>query len=276
MRRELASRGRSKLTRQIRSNVLGLVAIFIALTGTAFALPGNNTVDSGDIINGQVRSPDVRADDLTSADLAFGAVTYSELAPSAFAAGDIARPGSPFATGYGIAPDAIQSAEVSANALTGADVNETSLDTGVLQRRIGATCGEHGIAKVNQDGSVVCDTLASARSLRIGDTGIICNDWCTEGSLELPAGTWALMAKITILSGPGGDDLTGNCYLTAGGLNDAADHFDIGGSAFSTTLPMTLVATLTRSGNAALNCQDSDVGDNRGSSLSITAIRVAT
>ncbi len=127
-----------KLARQIRSNVLGLVAIFIALTGTAFALPGNNTVDSGDIINGQVRSPDVRANDLTADDLAFGAVTYSELAPSAFAAGDIARPGSPFATGYGVAPDAIQSAEVSANTLTGADINEASLDLDV-ERVLGSS-----------------------------------------------------------------------------------------------------------------------------------------
>ena len=35
------------------------MALFLALEGHAFALPGLNTVDSGDIVNGQVRSADL-------------------------------------------------------------------------------------------------------------------------------------------------------------------------------------------------------------------------
>jgi hypothetical protein len=45
----------------LRSNVVGYVAIFLALTGAAVALPGKNKVDSGDIANGQVKAKDVRA-----------------------------------------------------------------------------------------------------------------------------------------------------------------------------------------------------------------------
>ena len=85
----------------IRSNVLGLVAIFIALGGTAYATHsgGANTISSADIINGQVmtadindtdgvRSADVRNDNLiggglAAVDLRPGAVATSELANGA-------------------------------------------------------------------------------------------------------------------------------------------------------------------------------------------------
>ena len=43
----------------LRRNLLGLVAIFIALSGTAAALPGKNKVDSGDIKAGNVKLSDI-------------------------------------------------------------------------------------------------------------------------------------------------------------------------------------------------------------------------
>jgi hypothetical protein len=57
------SDGSTKERRWLRGprlgTVLGAVALFLALEGHAFALPGLNSVDSGDIVNGQVRSADV-------------------------------------------------------------------------------------------------------------------------------------------------------------------------------------------------------------------------
>ena len=47
------------MSEYIRRNVLGLVAIFIALGGTAAALPGKNKVDSGDIKNANVKLNDL-------------------------------------------------------------------------------------------------------------------------------------------------------------------------------------------------------------------------
>jgi hypothetical protein len=41
--------------------VLGAAALFFALQGNAFALPGTSTVDSGDITNGQVKAVDIHA-----------------------------------------------------------------------------------------------------------------------------------------------------------------------------------------------------------------------
>ena len=43
----------------IRANVVGYVGVFLALTGSAVALPGHDSVRSDDIVNGQVKRADV-------------------------------------------------------------------------------------------------------------------------------------------------------------------------------------------------------------------------
>jgi|RhiMetStandDraft_4_1073278.scaffolds.fasta_scaffold30380_2 hypothetical protein len=93
-----------RIGNHLRSNMLGLVAIFIVLGGTAYAvngpLRGHNTVGTKDIINGQVkgrdihkgavRSSDVRRNDLTGRDineaslnLTAGARAYGVVNPQA-------------------------------------------------------------------------------------------------------------------------------------------------------------------------------------------------
>jgi hypothetical protein len=48
-----------RIRRHLRGNVIGYVALFVALGGTAAALPGTNTVFSDDIVSEAVRSPDI-------------------------------------------------------------------------------------------------------------------------------------------------------------------------------------------------------------------------
>jgi hypothetical protein len=48
---------------------LAFVALLVALSGTAVALPGRNTVDSGDIKNRTIRGRDVRGNTLTGLDI---------------------------------------------------------------------------------------------------------------------------------------------------------------------------------------------------------------
>lgn len=43
----------------LRTLAIGVAALVLSGAGVAFALPGTNTVDSGDIVDGQVRSPDI-------------------------------------------------------------------------------------------------------------------------------------------------------------------------------------------------------------------------
>jgi hypothetical protein len=64
-----------RIRSHLRSNVVGYIAVFIALGGTAVALPGRNTVDSGDIKNGEVGSADVENDGLTGEDIDEGSLT---------------------------------------------------------------------------------------------------------------------------------------------------------------------------------------------------------
>ena len=66
-----------------RSNVVAYVALFFALSGSAYALQGKNTVDSGDIKNGQVKTADVANDKgkgaLKGADIAANTLTGKDI-----------------------------------------------------------------------------------------------------------------------------------------------------------------------------------------------------
>lgn len=79
---------------------MSTLAVFVALGGTATALSGSNTVFSDDIVDDQVRSADVRNDTLTG-----GGLTAADL-----------RAGS------------VGPSEVKNNSLTGASIDEFTLD----------------------------------------------------------------------------------------------------------------------------------------------------
>ena len=88
----------TRIGKYLRANVLGLVAIFIALGGTAIALPGRNTVQSNDIGPGeQVRNGDAKpingswvADDgLTGADVDESTLSGVPSPPGGPAGGDL-------------------------------------------------------------------------------------------------------------------------------------------------------------------------------------------
>ncbi len=79
----------TRIRNHVRSNVVGYIAIFLfAMSGTAIALDGSNTVFSDDIVNGQVKSADignrqvqgidVKDETLTSLDIADQSVTIND------------------------------------------------------------------------------------------------------------------------------------------------------------------------------------------------------
>ena len=93
------------LSNHIRKHVVGYVALFVALGGTAAALPGKNKVDSGDIRNKQVK---VR-------DIADGAVSASKLGASSV-------------DGSKVANGTLEGGDLAGNSLTGAQIDESTLD----------------------------------------------------------------------------------------------------------------------------------------------------
>ena len=69
--------------RRLRSAVplvLSALALFAATTGVAAALPGTNTVNSGDIKNEKVKSQDLKDGSITKDDLGPSAVIVSSRA----------------------------------------------------------------------------------------------------------------------------------------------------------------------------------------------------
>lgn len=102
--------------RPSHATVVAYLALFLALGGgtTAVALQGRNTVDSGDIINGQVRSADVRNGNLRSVDILDGAIGAIDVAPGSL-------------RGNEIQDGSLSGSDVGDNSLGGADINESSL-----------------------------------------------------------------------------------------------------------------------------------------------------
>jgi hypothetical protein len=127
-----------RISNHLRSNVVGYVALFFAVSGsTAWALSGSNTVFSDDIVNDQVYSGDVRNDTLAG-----GGLTAPDL-----------RKGS------------VGSSEVQNDSLTGADIDESTLSRPIY-------------AKVDPTGDVVADESKGIGGANVykpaGTTGTFC------------------------------------------------------------------------------------------------------
>jgi hypothetical protein len=253
----------------LRTNVVGYVALFFALCGgLAWAdhPGGENTISSIDIKNGEVKTQDVnlgainsnKVEDqtLTKADLASKSVGAFEIDGNAFRKEDIAAQFTGFAKAYGIPSNAIQSNEI-------------------------------------QNGEVKKEDLASnagpvGRSLADSTPGPgnICNNGCTEGSLALPAGSYAISAKIWVFQLDHDEDLLHVvCELDTGTDSDTAIVRALGDSDNSGPLPtnpahatlsMQLVHDYSSAGNVAVHCEDQDVGDARSRDLRITAIKLGS
>jgi len=128
-----------RVGQHFRANVVGYVGVFLALTGTAVALPGVNTVDSGDIINGEVKAPDLAGEAINESKIADGSVGTLDLRNGGVARADV---------GTG----AVDSTKVVDGSLGGADINANQ-----IQRRVTGSCTPpEGITSVRADGSVTC------------------------------------------------------------------------------------------------------------------------
>jgi hypothetical protein len=69
----------TRVRAHIRSNVVGYVAVFIALSGSAVALPGKGTVQSNDIKRNAVKAKHVKDGQLTGTDVAGGSLGAREI-----------------------------------------------------------------------------------------------------------------------------------------------------------------------------------------------------
>ena len=144
------------IRRHLRSNIIGYLALFFALSGTAVAIHpgGDNTIDSGDIINGQVKHNDIGSNAVRSAEVindtfAGGGLAAEDLAANSVGASEIQT-------------DGVQALEIQDNSIDSGEIVDFSLtnqDVGVL------------FAEVNADGTLANSSGAGVTSARVGAVG---------------------------------------------------------------------------------------------------------
>ena len=78
-----------RIRHHLRANVVGFVALFFALTGSAVALDGSDTVFSDDIVNGQVKTVDLSAGAVAQPNLAVNSVNGNKIIDGQVGVADI-------------------------------------------------------------------------------------------------------------------------------------------------------------------------------------------
>lgn len=121
----------TRKTRSFRPSpamAISLVALFLALVGTAFAAP-KLAVRSAQIVNGTVRTVDLRDSAVSSPKIADAAVSAADLGTDSVGSEEIAKDA---VNSDEIAKDAVKSEEIADNAVTTTEVATDSLTAGDL------------------------------------------------------------------------------------------------------------------------------------------------
>jgi hypothetical protein len=120
------------ISNHIRSNVIGYIALFVSLSASAYALPGTNTVDSGDIVNGQVRNPDLADNSVGTAKIVDGRVLTPDLGASAVTTAKI---GDGQVRTADLATDAVTTDKITDGQVTTADLATDAVTTDNIKNR---------------------------------------------------------------------------------------------------------------------------------------------
>ena len=118
----------NRVSAYLRDNVLGLVAIFIALSGTAYAA---STINSRDVENDSLKSVDLKdGAAVGSADVIDGSVSTPDLEDNGIRAADI-RDDNLQGGGLGasdLGTGSVGTAEIANGSITGADISDPQYD----------------------------------------------------------------------------------------------------------------------------------------------------
>jgi hypothetical protein len=123
-----------RIRRHLQSHVVAYVALFVALSGSALALPGKNSVKSNDIKRGAVKGRAIAGDAVKKAKIRDAAVTAPKLGPAAVTAAALADNA---VTAPKLAQDSVTRQKVVQGAINGGKlangaVNSAKVDNGSL------------------------------------------------------------------------------------------------------------------------------------------------
>jgi hypothetical protein len=200
---------------------VAFVALVLAVSGTAVALPGKNTVDSGDLKRNSVKGPDI----------ARGAVTNTKL-----------RNG------------AVSTAKLRNNAVTGAKVNEGSL--GAVPSATNAATAANADKVDGKD----ADQLDSNGFQAVNDGFVSLPagaNTTTVATLDVPAGSYMIFARGAVNNNGADSDNEVTCTLAAGTTTQVVDNFFLGANLEENETEMAswqIAHTFAASGQITLSC----------------------
>jgi hypothetical protein len=203
-----ANRILRKLCSHVRSNAVGYVALFIALSGSAYAvtLAPSNSVNSASIIDGQVRTPDLASKAVTRSKVKDGSIDGSKLADGA-----------------------VNGSKVAAGSLNGAVIKDGTIDRADLTAS--ALRAEPVIAVApnpqaatdpcaTRHPGVFCGTFFDGTSNTVGS-------WSNVGGGLAPVAFYKDRAETVHLSGAAGrnvDTTNATAFILPRGYRPAATH----------------------------------------------------
>jgi hypothetical protein len=153
------------------ATVISCLALFLALTGSAFAV-AKNTVRSAQIVDGTVRTVDLRDNAVAAGKIAPNAVDTTEIAENGVESSDVA-------------PDSLTAADLAANSVASSEVADQSLAQDDLgPNSVGSSELQTGAVRASELGTIIQVS---------NSTGIAANAFGTV-SVNCPAGT-------TVISG---------------------------------------------------------------------------
>ncbi|MFL5893471.1 MAG: hypothetical protein ACJ75I_12140 [Solirubrobacterales bacterium] len=196
----------SRIRAHIRGNIVGYIAVFIALSGTAYAA---DTIGSSDVIDESLLSQDLKNGEVRSSDIDNGGISTDDISnTNGVRSGDVRDDTLPDGglAAVDLSADSVGTSEVDGS-LTGADVAPESLTGDDIT---GLTGGD--IENSSLTGTDLADNLVTGADINESTLSTVPNAGEVDGlgarSFEFSAGTAA--ATTTVLN-QGGLSLKADC-----------------------------------------------------------------
>jgi hypothetical protein len=161
--------------------VISCLALFLALTGSAFAV-AKNTVRSAQIVDGTVRTVDIRDDAVKSAKVANASLTADDLGTDSVGSDEIAENA---VASPEVAPDSLTAGDLGAASVASSEVADQSLSQDDLgPNSAGSSEIQTGAIRASELGAII--QVSNSTGIANGANGSV--------SVNCPAGT-------TVISG---------------------------------------------------------------------------